>query len=93
MELGRSVKGGITVVDTLGSKIGEMGKGVLDGGGTIGIGVKTCNKEGSKEAIRSKEVDEGIEAKRSDVIGLTLLVEETYEELGNQREKVVMKGV
>ena len=70
-----------------------MGKGVLDGGGTIEIGVKTCNKEGSKEAIRSKEVDEDIEAKRLDVIGLTLSIEETYEELGNQREKVVVKGV
>ena len=70
-----------------------MGKGVLDEGGTTGIGVETCNKEGSKEAVRSKEVDEGIEAKRSDVIGLTLSVEETYEQLGNQREKVVVKGV
>ena len=81
------------MANTLGSEIGEMGKGVLDEQGTTGIGVETCNKEGSKEAVRSKEVDEGIEAERLDVTRLTLLVEETNEELGNQREKVVVKRV
>ena len=81
------------MANTLGSEIGEMGKGVLDERGTTGIGVETCNKEGSKEAVTSKEMDEGIEAERLDVTRLTLLVEETNEELGNQREKVVVKGV
>ena len=58
--------------------------------------MEACNKEGSKEVVRSEEVDEGIEAEREgkpEEIGLTLSEEGIDEEFGNQREKVVVKRV
>ena len=66
------------------------------GGGTIGIGVKACTKDGSKEVVRSKGVGEGVEAELEGKLkgmGLTESKEGVEDDLGNQREKVVEKGV
>ena len=66
------------------------------GGGTIGIGVEACTKDGSKEVVRSKGVGEGVEVElegKLEGMGLTELEEGVEDDLGNQREKVVEKGV
>ena len=64
------------------------------GGGTIGIGVEACTKDGSKEVVRSKGVGEGVEAKLEGKLeGMGLTESKGVEDdLGNQREKVVEKG-
>ena len=44
------------------------------GGGTIGIGVEACTKDGSKEVVRSKGVGEGVESeleRKLEGMGLT----------------------
>ena len=66
------------------------------GEGTIGIGVEACTKDGSKEVVRSKEVGEGVEAELKEKLegmGLTESEEGVEDDWGNQREKVVEKGM
>ena len=78
-------------VEGITSSINEGG-----GGGTIGIGVMACTKDGSKEVVRSKGVVEGIEAElegKLEGMALTESEEGVEDDWGNQREKVVEKGV
>lgn len=76
----------ISKVETTGAKIDD---GAVAGGGTTGIGVEACNKDGSKEEVMSKGVDEG----KLEDIRLRESEEEIEEDGGNQREKIVVKGV
>ena len=58
--------------------------------------MEACTKAGSKEEVRSKGVDEGVESEWEGTIegmGLAESEEGGEDDLGNQREKVVEKGV
>ena len=66
------------------------------GGGTIEIGVEAGTKDGSKEEVRSNGVVEGIEVElegKLEEMGLTESEGRVEDDWGNQREKVVEKGV
>ena len=71
-------------------------EGSTGGGGTIGMGVEACTKAGSKEEVRSKGGNEGVESEWEGTIegmGLVESEEGGEDDLGNHREKVVEKGV